>query len=143
MRNTSKLAVLVIGLLIAGLAVTGCARKSTKTAGGAAGLQKIHFDFDKYNIKSEYEGTLKSNADWLQKNKKSVVVEGYCDERGTAEYNIALGDRRAKSAKGYMKNLGVNADKMSTISYGKEKPIATCHNESCWSQNRRAEFIAK
>lgn len=145
MRNTNKLAILVIALVVAGLAVTGCARKGAKTAGGkGAALQNVYFDFDKYNIKADAEGTLKSNGDWLQKSKKSsVVIEGHCDERGTAEYNIALGDRRAKSAKTYITNLGVATDRMSTISYGEEKPVAACNNESCWGQNRRAEFLAK
>jgi len=144
MRNTNKLAVVVIMLLVAGLAVTGCARKTTKTASGASGLTRVHFDFDRYNIKSEYEGTLKSNGSWLQNSKKTtVVIEGHCDERGTAEYNIALGDRRAKSAKNYLSNLGVEGNRLSTISYGEEKPLASCHDESCWWQNRRAEFVAK
>lgn len=145
MRNTNKLAVLVIMLVVAALAVTGCARKGAKTAGGSsASLQKVYFDFDKYNIRSDAEGTLKGNGDWLQKSKKSaVVIEGHCDERGTAEYNIALGDRRAKSAKNYLTNLGIGADRMSTISYGEEKPVATCNSESCWGQNRRAEFLSK
>lgn len=145
MRNTNRLAVVVVLLMASVLVATGCQRKGTKTAGGAAsGLQTIHFDFDKYNIKSEYEGILKSNANWLQENKKATaVVEGHCDERGTAEYNIALGDRRAKSAKNYLVNLGVGADRLSTISYGKERPIATCHDETCWAKNRRAEFVAK
>lgn len=144
MRNTKKLAVVVIALLVAGVAVTGCARKTTKTAGGASGLTRVNFDFDRYNIKPESEGTLKGNAGWLQNNKKStVVIEGHCDERGTAEYNIALGDRRAKSAKNYLGNLGVEGNRLSTISYGEEKPLANCHDESCWWQNRRAEFVAK
>lgn len=145
MRNTNRLVVVGFMTMMAMLLVAaGCARKSTKTAGGApSALQKIHFDFDKYNIKSEYEGTLKGNADWLQKNKKTSVIEGHCDERGTAEYNIALGDRRAKSAKNYLSNLGLEASRMSTVSYGEERPIAACHNESCWWQNRRDEFVAK
>ncbi len=145
MRHNNKLVLVVVALLVVGLAMTGCARKKTKTAsGGGASLQKVHFDFDKYNIKSEFEGALKGNADWMNGNKKStVVIEGHCDERGTAEYNIALGDRRAKAAKNYMSNLGVGADRMSTISYGKEKPVCTQSNESCWWQNRRDEFVGK
>ncbi|MBI2341137.1 MAG: peptidoglycan-associated lipoprotein Pal [Deltaproteobacteria bacterium] len=141
----SKKVAVAVSVLVAVLAFTGCARKSTKTAGGAAsGLQRVHFDFDKYSIKSEYEGTLKSNAGWLQNSKKAVVViEGHCDERGTAEYNIALGDRRAKSAKNYLTNLGIDDKRLSTISYGEEKPLASCHEESCWWQNRRADFISK
>lgn len=145
MRHNNKLVLVVVALLVVGLAMAGCARKKTTTAQGTgANLQKIHFDFDKYNIKSEFEGTLKGNAEWMNGNKKStVVIEGHCDERGTAEYNIALGDRRAKSAKNYMQNLGVGTDRMSTISYGKEKPVCTQSNESCWWQNRRDEFVGK
>jgi len=87
---------------------------------------------------------MKGNADWLQKNKSTkLTVEGHCDERGTAEYNIALGDRRAKSAKNYLQNLGVDSGRTSTISYGKERPICLQHDESCWWQNRRDEFVAK
>lgn len=143
--KSNKMLVLVVGvLMVALLATTGCARKSSKVAGGANALQKIHFDFDKYNIKSEYEGAMKSNGQWLQNNKNaSLVIEGHCDSRGTAEYNIALGDRRAKAAKNYLQNLGVDTKRMSTISYGKERPICTTQDEACWAQNRRDEFVAK
>jgi len=107
-------------------------------------LKKIHFDFDKYNIKPEWVPTMKANAEWLQKNPNvKIVIEGHCDERGTSEYNIGLGDRRAKSAKAYLVNLGVDGNRISTISYGEERPVCTAHNESCWWQNRRAEFVAK
>lgn len=127
--------------------VIGCASQQKKPKAAKAetkGLQRIHFDFDKSNIKSEYEPVLKSNAGWLQDHKDTkVTIEGHCDERGSVEYNIALGDRRANSAKGYLKNLGVSADRMSTVSYGKERPLCTQHDESCWWQNRRAEFVAK
>lgn len=144
MKNKKVLALLTL-VLATTIMIAGCARKGAKTAGGgASGLNKVHFDFDKYNIKSEYEGVLKTNADWLQKSKKAaVVIEGHCDERGAAEYNIALGDRRAKSAKNYVSNLGIGGDRLSTVSYGEEKPLASCHEESCWWQNRRAEFLAK
>jgi len=123
----------------------GCAQqKKPKVAKETKGLQRIHYDFDKSNIKAEYEPVLKSNASWLQDHKDTkVTIEGHCDERGSVEYNVALGDRRAHSAKGYMKNLGVAQDRMNTISYGKERPICTQHEESCWWQNRRAEFVAK
>lgn len=145
MRNTKLVVVGLVAMLAMVLVVSGCSRKPTKTAGGTgSGLQRVHFDFDKYNIKPEYEGTMKSNGEWLQKNSKaSVVIEGHCDERGTAEYNIALGDRRAKSVKNYLHNLGIDSKRMSTISYGKERPLCTQHDESCWWQNRRAEFVAK
>lgn len=146
MKSRTKIVALAgIVLLVGGLSAS-CAKKTTKTAtaAGGAGLQRIHYDFDKYNIKSEYEGVLKSNSEWLAKNKSAkTVVEGHCDERGTAEYNIALGDRRAKSAANYLKTLGVDASRFSTVSYGEERPAAPCHDESCWWQNRRAEFVAK
>lgn len=144
MRHTNKLAVVAMVVLALAVVSTGCARKATKASGGAAGLNRVHFDFDAYNIKSEYDGTMKGNADWLQKNKSTkLTVEGHCDERGTAEYNIALGDRRAKSAKNYLQNLGVDSNRISTISYGKERPLCLQHDESCWWQNRRDEFVAK
>lgn len=124
--------------------VFSCAQQKKPKVSTSAGLQKIHFDFDKSNIKPEFEPVLKSNADWMQKNAASkVTIEGHCDERGSIEYNVALGDRRANSAKGYLKKLGVAEDKMSTISYGKERPVCTQHDESCWWQNRRDEFVAK
>lgn len=133
----------VVALVVCALAFSACAQK--KGAGSSsAGLKPIYFDFDKSNLKSDAEATLKDNAAWLSKNsKKTVTVEGYCDERGSFEYNIALGDRRAKSAEGYLKNLGVDGKRLSTVSYGEDKPAATCHDESCWMKNRRDEFTAK
>ena len=86
---------------------------------------------------------LKANANWLKNNKTKVTVEGSCDERGTPEYNIALGDRRANTTKKYLVNLGVDKDRLNTISYGEEKPVANCHDESCWTKNRRADFSSK
>lgn len=122
--------------------VGACAQQTTKST--AKGLERIHFDFDKSFIKAEYEPVLKGNADWLKKHaKKSASIEGHCDERGTNEYNIALGDRRANSAKNYVTNLGIGADRLSTISYGEERAMESCHNESCWWKNRRAEFLTK
>ncbi|MBI4212575.1 MAG: peptidoglycan-associated lipoprotein Pal [Deltaproteobacteria bacterium] len=131
--------------VVAGLMmVTGCAQQKRSAGKATDGLNRIHFDFDKSNIKSEFEPVLRNNAAWLQAHsKKNVVVEGHCDERGSNEYNIALGERRANAAKNYLKNLGVAANRMDSISYGEERPMATCHEESCWWQNRRAEFVAK
>ena len=126
--------------------VFGCAQqqKKPKAAEGKAMLQRIHFDFDRSNIKPEYEPVLKGNADWMRNNSNTnVTIEGHCDERGSIEYNIALGDRRANSAKRYMMNLGIPANRLSTISYGKERPLCTQHTESCWWQNRRDEFVAR
>lgn len=124
---------------ICALAFVGCAQQK-----GPVGLQRIHFDFDKYNIKAEYEPVIRANAAWLQSHPStSVVVEGNCDERGTAEYNLALGDRRARAAKAYLVNLGIDPSRISTISYGEERPICTEHNEGCWWKNRRDDFVAK
>ena len=107
-------------------------------------LEAIYFDFDKYVIKPEGRDALKRNADWLQQNPSAkVVVEGNCDERGTNEYNMALGQRRADAAAKYLVDLGVAKDRIGTVSYGEEKPICTEKTESCWSKNRRDDFVVK
>jgi peptidoglycan-associated lipoprotein len=107
-------------------------------------LEAIYFDFDKYVIMPEGREALKRNAEWLQKNAgKKVVVEGNCDERGTNEYNMALGQRRADSAAKYLMDLGIGKDRISTVSYGEEKPLCKEANEACWSKNRRDDFIVK
>ena len=102
----------------------------------------IYFDFDKSNVRADQKGRLEGNAKYLKsKAAAKVVVEGNCDERGTNEYNMALGERRAQSAKKYLVNLGVNAGNLTTISYGEEKPLNFGHDELAWSQNRRADFV--
>ncbi|MBI3678501.1 MAG: peptidoglycan-associated lipoprotein Pal [Proteobacteria bacterium] len=98
----------------------------------------VHFDYDKYSIKDEDRGTLQKQAAWLQKYPAvRVTVEGHCDERGTREYNLALGARRANAVKEYLVSLGVSSARVDTISYGKEKPMCLESEESCWAQNRR------
>jgi peptidoglycan-associated lipoprotein len=110
-------------------------------AGPSEKLDPIYFDFDKYNIKPEFRDVLKKNAEWLKANKGyKVRIEGNCDERGTDEYNMALGQRRADAAAKFLMNLGIAKDRIGTISYGKEKPICMEHNEACWSKNRRDDF---
>jgi peptidoglycan-associated lipoprotein len=107
-------------------------------------LEAIYFDFDKYVIKPEGREALKRNAEWLQKNTdKKVVVEGNCDERGTNEYNMALGQRRADAAAKYLVDLGIAKDRVSTVSFGEEKPLCKEANEACWSKNRRDDFVLK
>ncbi len=107
-------------------------------------LEAIYFDFDKYVIMPEGREALKRNAEWLQKNAGAkVVVEGNCDERGTNEYNMALGQRRADAAAKYLVDLGVAKDRVGTVSFGEEKPICTESNEACWSKNRRDDFRVK
>ena len=107
-------------------------------------IQNIYFDFDKSSIRPDAREILKANTDIFTKNSAAkIVVEGYCDERGTAEYNMALGERRAQETKQYLVNLGVNASRIETISYGEERPAASGHNEEAWAQNRRAQFLLK
>jgi len=106
-----------------------------------AGLQRIHFDFDQYTLSDQARQTLADNAAWMKANAGvKVVVEGHCDERGSDEYNLALGERRAQAAQSYLVSLGVAADSLSTISYGEERPLVAGQGEAAWSQNRRAEF---
>lgn len=104
--------------------------------------EHIYFAFDSDALSAEAQSTLARKAEYLQENaSRSVTIEGHCDERGTNEYNLALGDRRALSVKKYLENLGVSASRMTPVSYGEERPIDPGHSEEAWSQNRRAQFI--
>ncbi len=115
-----------------------------KAAAVEAGLQPIYFDFDKSFIRDDAKPVMKANADWLKANPKvKIKIEGNCDERGTKEYNQALGQRRATSAKKYLTDMGVAANRISLISYGKEKPICSESNEDCWQKNRRDDLVAQ
>jgi peptidoglycan-associated lipoprotein len=105
-------------------------------------FKDVLFDFDKYNLKPEGRDVLKQLAEWLTKNKdKNVLIEGNCDERGTTEYNLALGERRAKEAMKYLVELGVGGKRIKTISYGKERPLDPGHTEEAWAKNRRDHFV--
>lgn len=105
-------------------------------------LKMIHFDFDKYDIRPGEAEILKDNAAVLKKfSTVKIQIEGHCDERGTTEYNLALGERRANSTKRYLISLGIPADRISTISYGEERPLDPDHREEAWAKNRRAAFI--
>ena len=107
-------------------------------------LKDVYFDFDRYDLRPDARDTLKANAEWLKQNPTaSVQIEGHCDERGTAEYNLALGAKRAQTAKDYMTTLGVATQRLSTISYGQELPVCTEHNEDCWQKNRHDRFVIK
>jgi len=109
----------------------------------AAALKNIHFDFDKSDILEADRPTLQGIADFMKKySDVKIQIAGNCDERGTNEYNLALGNRRAAAALDYLKGLGVDESRLATISYGKEKPVCSDSNEGCWSQNRRDEFTA-
>jgi peptidoglycan-associated lipoprotein len=106
------------------------------------GVHDAYFDFDKADIRSDAREALAQTADYLKANPSiKVNIEGHCDERGSTEYNLGLGDRRAAAVKQYLVSLGVSADRMTTVSFGKEKPFCMEHNETCWQQNRRGHFV--
>jgi peptidoglycan-associated lipoprotein len=118
------------------------AAERERAAQAAAGLQPVYFDFDRSFIRDDAKPVMKANAEWLKANPNAKVrIEGNCDERGTIEYNQALGQRRASAAKKYLTDLGVSARRISLISYGKEKPVCTESTEDCWQKNRRADLV--
>jgi peptidoglycan-associated lipoprotein len=105
-------------------------------------LGRIHFEFDKYRLTDEAKEVLADNARVLKNNSKvRILIEGHCDERGTVEYNLALGERRAQAARDYLLELGIPASRISIISYGKERPLEFGQSESAWAKNRRDEFV--
>jgi len=115
---------------------------SSPTMAGSNALNDIQFDFDSYSLLPEARETLKSNAEWLKANQSArSEIEGHADERGTNEYNLALGAKRAQAAKGYLATLGVSPDRLSTISYGEELPVCKERSERCWNKNRRVHFV--
>ena len=107
-------------------------------------LKDVFFDFDRYDVRAGDAKILDGNAAWLKSNANNLVlIEGHCDERGTNEYNLALGERRAKSTMNYLVSQGIQANRITIISYGKERPVCSEKNESCWQKNRRAHFLVK
>ena len=105
-------------------------------------IQQIYFDYDKYDIRADQQAALQADARFLQQHPNiSFTIEGHCDERGSTEYNLALGDNRANAVKNALVQAGINADRIKTISYGKEKPFCTESNEQCWQQNRQGHFV--
>ena len=141
MRSLKVLAVCAIALL-----ATGCACRTAATGGEIGGgdggpLKDIHFAFDSYKVDATAKSIVATNAAWLKANPgKTVQVEGHCDERGTAEYNMVLGAHRAKAGADYLKSLGIPAGDISTVSYGEELPLDPAHNEAAWAKNRRDHF---
>jgi len=108
----------------------------------SAGLQPIYFDYDKSHLRTDALKTIANNVAWLKANPKvKIRIEGNCDEHGTVEYNQALGQRRSTSAKKYLSDMGIAANRISLISYGKEKPICTENTEVCWQKDRRDDFV--
>jgi peptidoglycan-associated lipoprotein len=120
-------------------------REGTLGKGSTAGpLRDVNFDFDRYDLSPGAREILKGHATWLKANPQATVaVEGHCDDRGTNDYNLALGAKRAESVKSYLIDLGIGGSRLSTISYGEELPLCAEHNESCWAKNRRAHFVVK
>ena len=163
------LGTLVLGLLIA-LVGAGCSTTKKGAGAGAAGagvsdeglagggsldrarqglapgeegpLKDIHFAFDSYELDDASRTMLRDNGSWLKDHAQAKVeIEGHCDERGTVEYNLALGAKRARAAKEYLVALGIAADRLTTISYGEELPLCQEHTEDCWQRNRRVHFV--
>ena len=146
--------------LVATLAIAGCASKKTPNSAAELGLgagaatpgsaqdftvnvgDRIFFDTDSSAIRADAQQTLTRQAQWLNKySNYAIVIEGHADERGTREYNLALGARRAAATRDYLSSKGVASRRLKTISYGKERPVAVCDDISCWSQNRRAVTV--
>ena len=146
-------------MIVAGLALAACANNPNQMTGANAGLagsaapgspqdfvvnvgDRVFFESDSSELTPQAVATLDKQAQWLQNyNRYAFTVEGHADERGTREYNIALGARRAQAVRDYLASRGVQANRMRTISYGKERPVAVCNDISCWSQNRRAVTV--
>jgi peptidoglycan-associated lipoprotein len=107
-------------------------------------LNDVFFAYDKYNLTSESKSVLEGNAAELKRTTDAMVtIEGHCDERGTTSYNLALGEKRANAAKEYLVALGIDGSRINVVSYGKERPFDTGHDETAWAKNRRAHFVAK
>lgn len=116
--------------------------KAGDASEGSSMLRTIYFNFDSYTLRPDAVSALQRNANWLRNNPSvNVQIEGHCDERGTVEYNIALGERRAEAARGYLIKLGIDANRLLKISYGKERPDDLAHNERAWAKNRRDVFV--
>lgn len=111
-------------------------------SGRIDGLRSINFGYDQATLTEEAKGILAANAQWLNgKSNVNLQIEGHCDSRGSIEYNLSLGERRAQAVKNYMVGLGVSASRLTIISYGEEKPLDTAESESAWAKNRRANFV--
>jgi peptidoglycan-associated lipoprotein len=118
--------------------------RAEQAASAAAGLRDVFFSYDSWTISEDGRQSLTRDAEWMKSNPSALVkVEGHCDERGTSAYNLVLGEKRAKAARNYLVELGVSANRLSVVSYGKERPICNEHAESCYQQNRRGHLAVK
>jgi peptidoglycan-associated lipoprotein len=164
MKRGSMARFAMIALLIGMLGLVGCASKQPTPAPDTGSewteapeperpaaepvrtteveLETIYFDFDRYDIRADARPVLRTNAAVIADASGKVTIEGHCDERGSAEYNLALGERRANAVKRYLVDLGVSSSKLRTVSFGEERPAVQGHDESAWRYNRRADFVA-
>lgn len=111
-------------------------------SGKIDGLKTVFFDYDKATLSADSKKVIQGNVDWMKKNASTKVqIEGHCDDRGSIEYNVALGERRANAVKDYMVSLGLSSNRLATISYGEEKPLVSGENDAAWKKNRRANFV--
>ncbi|HLG18358.1 MAG TPA: peptidoglycan-associated lipoprotein Pal [Bdellovibrionota bacterium] len=160
--------IMTVALTMFGMLAGGCAGKKTETgaagaggpgggdtsgisesgagstggAGSASGVPVVYFDFDQYTLNNTAQSELKDAAGIFKSDPKmAITIEGHCDERGSVEYNLALGERRAQSVKSYLQKLGIETKRLNTISYGEERPATSGSGESSWAKNRRAELI--
>ncbi|HVB88678.1 MAG TPA: peptidoglycan-associated lipoprotein Pal [Beijerinckiaceae bacterium] len=156
----------LVAILGAALAIAACSKNPDELGAGAGGVglassggvatpgsprdftvnvgDRVFFDTDSTELSAQAQNTLNNQARWLQRYPNyNFIIEGHADERGTREYNFALGERRAEITKQYLVAKGISPSRMRTISYGKERPVAVCNNESCWSQNRRAVTVLR
>ncbi|MDO8734614.1 MAG: peptidoglycan-associated lipoprotein Pal [Elusimicrobiota bacterium] len=157
-----RLSLLFVSCYLLFAALTGCAKKKIvkpqepiqqaveepslrgKEYKKVAQLETVYFDYDDATLRSDVRNILAKNAKWLKDNTDvEIIVEGHCDERGTTDYNIALGDRRAKAVRSYLMKLGIKGNRIATISYGEEKPVDAGHDEAAWAKNRRADMLGR
>jgi peptidoglycan-associated lipoprotein len=118
--------------------------RAEQAASAAAGLRDVFFAYDSWVISEDGRQSLARDAEWMKSNQSTLVkVEGHCDERGTTAYNLVLGEKRAKAARNYLVELGVSANRLSVVSYGKERPSCNEHAESCYQQNRRGHLAVR
>jgi peptidoglycan-associated lipoprotein len=118
--------------------------RAEQAASAAAGLRDVFFSYDSWTISEDGRQALSRDADWMKTNLSTAIkVEGHCDERGTSAYNLVLGEKRAKAVRNYLVELGVSANRLSVVSYGKERPFCGEHAESCYQQNRRGHLVVR
>ena len=165
-RFSAWLIVAAVAVPLVALGAAGCKKKGPKVETGGGGmtgtggegltgraaqvqeaqnrLQTIYFQYDAFDLTPEAQETLRQNAKVIEQYPDvKIQVQGHCDERGSEEYNLALGDKRARSARDYLVNLGISPDRLTTISFGEERPVDPGHDDTAWAKNRRGEFVAE